>query len=144
MTIAIAAIAAAVLAHAGTAHAGKSNQIRPTPSPLSTTKIVPGEITLTPRVIYTVYDDTLAIPDLPDQKRVYQIISTGVAVGAQLGLATWAAVELGFEAYQKLGSTSRSAGRSSRSRSSASISCGRRPSSDRASTTPSRSARFSP
>ncbi|MBI5524901.1 MAG: hypothetical protein HY897_01060 [Deltaproteobacteria bacterium] len=93
-----------VAALTGAARAEKSNQIRPTPSPLTTTRIEPWGLTVTPRFIFTSYSDELTIPDLPGQVQKYQIYSTGVAVEAQLGVARWASVELGLEGYQKLGS----------------------------------------
>jgi len=84
--------------------AEKSNQIRPTPSPLTTTGIEPDSLLLTPRLVLTRYADELTIEGLPGHTQSYAITSIGAGVQAQLGVADWLALEVGVEGYQKLGS----------------------------------------
>ncbi|MBI5509576.1 MAG: hypothetical protein HY903_12560 [Deltaproteobacteria bacterium] len=97
-------IAVGVVGSAATAGAEKSNEIRPTPSPITTVGLAPGHWVVAPRLVYARYRDTLTVPDLPGQTQEYAIDSLGVAIEGQHAFAERLAVHLGVEAYQKLGS----------------------------------------
>lgn len=97
------ALAVALIGASAAARAEKSNQIRPTPSPLTTTEIKPGVLWITPRLVLARYSDSLALDGLPGITQDYTINSLGGGAQVQLGVTDWMSLEVGLEGYQKLG-----------------------------------------
>jgi hypothetical protein len=100
-----ARLVAALLATAlpALAAAEKSNQIRPTPSPVQTPDVQPGELVLLPRILRATYVDSIAVKGHEQLHHDYDITSYGVNMGVQWGALSWLSVEGTVEAYQKLG-----------------------------------------
>lgn len=88
------------------AQAAKSNQIRPTPSPIETVGLAADTWVFAPRLVYTSYSDVVQVPGYAGQSWEYGIRSLGVAVEGQRGINDWLAVEVSLEGYQKLGEIS--------------------------------------
>ncbi|MCC6809226.1 MAG: hypothetical protein IT381_17495 [Deltaproteobacteria bacterium] len=86
------------------AFAAKSNQLRPTPSPIQNSRLDAGQWLFAPRFVYTNYSDTTPLPTTPATERKYAISSLGLQLEAQIGLARWFSLTLGLEGYAKIGS----------------------------------------
>ena len=97
----LAALAAA-LALPAAAAAEKSNQIRPTPSPVTTPDVGEGEWVFLPRVLRATYEDSVPVAGT-SLAHDYDIASYGLVVGVQAGVLSWLSLEGSVEAYQKLG-----------------------------------------
>ncbi len=84
------------------ASADKSNQVRPTPSPILRPELREGELVLTPKVAYARYRDELGsgIAGYPYE---YDITSAGLVLQAQYALRDWLHLSGTLESYRKLG-----------------------------------------
>jgi hypothetical protein len=84
------------------ATAAKSNQVRPTPSPILRPGLRSGELVLSPEAVYANYTDNIE-SGLPDFPHHYDITSAGLVVHAQYGLSDRLHLDLGVEHYRKFG-----------------------------------------
>src|SRR5689334_22863005 len=93
---------AALLLAAAPAAAEKSNQIRPTPSPIANPTLEAGDWLITPKLAMAFYRDSLQT-GIPNVTQDYAINSIGGVVQAQIGVLDWLSLDVGLEGYRKFG-----------------------------------------
>ncbi len=83
--------------------AEKSNEVRPTPSPITHPTLKAGGLILSPSVVYANYKDRLDVQGLPGVTQQYDIRSVGVLLEAQTAVLDWLILQGSLETYRKLG-----------------------------------------